>query len=72
MGGLIRPYLTVFILNGIVIGYYSGSLHTIIEKSLPASLNSEEVNAKTTLVLLVLGMGEILGSYLSGYLSEKV
>jgi hypothetical protein len=56
---------------GIIIGYYNGFLYKFIEQALGDGLPSNEVNVKTSNVLMLLGLFEFFAGISSGYFLDR-
>lgn len=66
------PLLSSIGLVGIAIAFYASSLHRILALALPADASSEYMNLRTGIMFLLLGVGEIVGGYAAGHLSDKL
>ena len=66
------PLLSSIGLVGISIAFYSSSLHKILEMALPHDADRNYVSMRTGIMFLMLGVGEIIGGYLAGSLSDKI
>jgi hypothetical protein len=65
------PLLSIIGLVGFAIGFYSSSLHKILEMTIPDAPR-EYVNMRTGIMFLIMGIGEITGGYLAGRLSDTL
>jgi MFS family permease len=65
------PLLSSIGLVGIAIAFYSSSLHKILEMTIPDAPR-EYVSMRTGIMFLILGIGEIIGGYLAGRLSDTL
>jgi hypothetical protein len=73
----VYPQFVYFAFGGVIIAFYSGIFHTIIEDSLDIPAGDEKyrqsyVNVHTTYIFLALGVAEIATGLISGTLNSKV
>jgi len=66
-----RPLIVYFIFAGIILSFYTGFLFKIVKSSLKDA-DSEEIKTKTAYIFVCLGIFEILGGIVSGYLADRV
>jgi hypothetical protein len=57
---------------GIAIAFYASSLHKILEMVLPIDATREYVSLRTGIMFIILGVGEIVGGYSAGHLSDTM
>lgn len=70
------PKMTVMLsfigVVGFVIGYYSTCLSSLVENTLSPDTSKEDIRFRTGIGIICLGVGEILGGYISGYNADRM
>ena len=57
---------------GLVIGFYTSCLSGLIEETLPADSTKEYIRLRSGIGIMILGVGEILGGYVSGRNADQI
>lgn len=65
-----KNYFIYFAFGGCIISFISGVMHTLIEKSLSEDLSDKDVNLKTTLVYIVIGIFNCGTAIVSGVIND--
>ena len=62
------PVILILVLDGISLGIFSNQ----VVKLIPYEDSKQNLNKKAGIVVILMGIGTIIGGYLSGIISDKI